>query len=57
MCPVEPEKSVELVAVAGDSLVDSSELERVRFVMQAGQVIRNDLVSPGGATGTLAKSN
>ncbi|HEX7680758.1 MAG TPA: amidohydrolase family protein [Thermoanaerobaculia bacterium] len=31
------------VAVAGDPIADISEIERVRFVMKDGQVIRNDL--------------
>jgi imidazolonepropionase-like amidohydrolase len=43
---VEPGKFADLVAVAGDPIADISELERVRFVMKAGQVVRNDLVSP-----------
>jgi imidazolonepropionase-like amidohydrolase len=40
---VEPGKYADLIAVAGDPLADISELERVRFVMKGGQVIRNDL--------------
>jgi imidazolonepropionase-like amidohydrolase len=40
---VEPGKFADLVAVAGDPLADISELERVRFVMKGGEVIRNDL--------------
>jgi imidazolonepropionase-like amidohydrolase len=39
---VEPGKFADLVAVAGDPLTDIGELERVRFVMKNGQVIRND---------------
>jgi imidazolonepropionase-like amidohydrolase len=40
---VEPGKLADLIAVAGDPLADISELERVRFVMKGGEVIRNDL--------------
>jgi imidazolonepropionase-like amidohydrolase len=42
---IEPGKFADLVAVAGDPLADISELERVRFVMKDGQVVRNDLAS------------
>ncbi len=41
---IEPGKFADLIAVSGDPLADIHELERVRFVMKGGQVIRNDFV-------------
>ena len=41
---IEPGKFADLVAVAGDPVADITELERVRWVMKGGQVIRNELV-------------
>jgi imidazolonepropionase-like amidohydrolase len=40
---VEPGKFADLVAVAGDPLADVGELEKVRFVMKDGRVVRYDL--------------
>jgi imidazolonepropionase-like amidohydrolase len=42
---IAPGKFADLVAVAGDPIADIGELERVRFVIKGGQVVRNGLSS------------
>jgi imidazolonepropionase-like amidohydrolase len=42
---IEPGKFADLIAVAGDPITDTTELQRVRFVMKDGQMIRNDFAS------------
>lgn len=42
---IEPGKFADLVAVAGDPVTDITELERVRFVMKNGEVVRNDFAA------------
>jgi imidazolonepropionase-like amidohydrolase len=39
---IEAGKFADIVAVSGDPIADIAELERVRFVMKGGQVVRND---------------
>lgn len=41
---IEPKKYADLIAVPGDPLKDIRVLEKVRFVMKGGEVIRNDLL-------------
>ena len=40
---IEPGKFADLIAIAGDPVADITELERVRFVMKDGNVIKNEL--------------
>ncbi|HEV2801474.1 MAG TPA: amidohydrolase family protein [Pyrinomonadaceae bacterium] len=46
---IESGKFADLIAVAGDPLKDVTELERVRFVMKGGAVVKDELTA--GATG------
>jgi imidazolonepropionase-like amidohydrolase len=41
-----PEKGkyADIVAVAGDPLQDITEMQRVKFVMKGGKVIKNELM-------------
>lgn len=40
---VEPGRYADLIALSGDPLADVTELQRVRFVMKGGTVLRNEL--------------
>jgi imidazolonepropionase-like amidohydrolase len=42
---IELGKFADMIAVAGDPLRDITELERVRFVMKDGRLVRNNLSS------------
>ncbi len=47
---VEPGKYADLIAVAGDPLKDITELERVKWVMKGGAVVKDELGRPGSPT-------
>jgi len=49
---VEKGKFADLIAVSGNPLADVTEMERVKFVMKGGVVVRNDL----GPRGTSSNS-
>jgi imidazolonepropionase-like amidohydrolase len=49
---IEKGKFADVIAVAGDPLQDISEMQRVKFVMKGGAVIKNDLaMAPGTMSG------
>jgi len=39
---IEKGKFADIIAVSGDPLKDITELERVKFVMKGGQIVRDD---------------
>ena len=43
---IEKGKFADIIAVSGNPTIDVTEMERVKFVMKGGVVIRNDLVAP-----------
>jgi imidazolonepropionase-like amidohydrolase len=51
---IEKGKFADLIAVSGDPLQDISEMQRVKFVMKGGAVIKNEM---GMAPATVASSN
>ena len=38
--------TADIIAVSGNPLADVTEMERVKFVMKGGVVMKNDLTSP-----------
>jgi imidazolonepropionase-like amidohydrolase len=43
---IEKGKYADLIAVSGDPLADITEVQRVKFVMKGGKIIRNDTEAP-----------
>jgi imidazolonepropionase-like amidohydrolase len=41
---IEKGKYADLIAVSGDPLADITEMQRVKFVMKGGKIVRNDLL-------------
>jgi imidazolonepropionase-like amidohydrolase len=50
---IEKGKFADIIAVAGDPLKDITEMQRVKFVMKGGKVVKNDLAA--AATQTAAR--
>ena len=49
---IEKGKFADLVAVSADPLQDITEVQRMKFVMKGGKVMRNDLKAPSGHDGS-----
>jgi imidazolonepropionase-like amidohydrolase len=47
---IERGKYADIIAVSGNPLTDITELQRVRFVMMGGRIVRDDLARSGGST-------
>jgi len=52
---IEAGRFADLIAVAGDPLKEITELERVRFVMKGGAVVKDELTTRGAAATTAAR--
>jgi imidazolonepropionase-like amidohydrolase len=52
---LEKGKFADIVAVSGDPLADITELQRVKFVMKGGKVIKNEVATASGGTLRSAK--
>ena len=56
MGSIEKGKFADIVAVSGDPLADITELQRIKFVMKGGKVIKNDIAT-GAAPVVSSSSN
>ena len=52
---IEKNKFADLIAVSGDPLANITEMERVKFVMKGGMVVRNDLTARTTSTSSSAR--